>query len=64
MIVENYFRAIIINFRDDDGITAKIQRCVEGRPVLLRTGEMGDGARQRYASDPGAQLGSSAGFVA
>jgi len=33
-------------------------------PVLMRTGELGDGARQQYASNPGAQLGSSAGFVA
>ena len=33
-------------------------------PVLMRTGKLGDGARQQYASNPGAQLGSSAGFVA
>jgi len=33
-------------------------------PVLMRTGEIGNGARQEYASNPGAQLGSRAGFVA
>jgi hypothetical protein len=33
-------------------------------PVLMRTGEIGNGARQQYASNPGAQLGSSASFVA
>ena len=27
-------------------------------PVLMRTGDLGDGARQQYASNPGAQLGS------
>jgi len=32
--------------------------------VLMRTGEIGNGARQQYASNPDAQLGSSAGFVA
>jgi hypothetical protein len=32
--------------------------------VLMQMGEIGDGARQQYASNPGAQLGSSAGFVA
>jgi hypothetical protein len=36
----------------------------EGMPVLMRTGEIGDGARQQYASNPDAQLGLSAGFVA
>jgi hypothetical protein len=30
----------------------------------MQMGEIGDGARQQYASNPGAQLGSSAGFVA
>ncbi len=40
MIVEYYFRAIIINFYYYDGIIGKRQRCVEGRPVLWRTGEM------------------------
>jgi phosphatidate phosphatase APP1 len=40
------------------------QRPVEGMPVLMRTGEIGDGARQQYVSNPGAQLGLSAGFVA
>ena len=33
-------------------------------PVLMRTGEIGNDARQQYSSNPGAQLGSSAGFVA
>ena len=33
-------------------------------PVLMQTGEIGNGARQQYASNFGAQLGSSAGFVA
>ena len=42
----------------------KKQRPVEGMPVLMRTGEIGDGARQQYASKLGAQLGLSAGFVA
>ena len=32
--------------------------------MLMRTGEIGDGAQQQYASNPGAQVGSSAGFVA
>jgi hypothetical protein len=36
----------------------------EGMPVLMRTGEIGDVARQQYALNPDAQLGSSAGFVA
>ena len=36
----------------------------EGMPVLMRTGEIGDGARQQYALNPDAQLNSSAGFVA
>jgi hypothetical protein len=36
----------------------------KGMPVLMQTGEIGDGAQQQYASNPGAQLGSSAGFVA
>jgi hypothetical protein len=44
MIVEYYFRAIVINFRNDDGIIGKRQRCVVGRPLLWRTGEM---ARRR-----------------
>jgi hypothetical protein len=64
MIVESYFHAIIIIFRDDDGITGKKQRCVEGMPVLLCTGEMGHGARQHFALGPDAQFGLKAGFVA
>jgi hypothetical protein len=42
----------------------KKQRPVEGMPVLMQTGELGNGALQQYASNPGAQLGSNAGFVA
>jgi hypothetical protein len=41
----------------------KKQRCVEGRPVLRRTGEMGNGKQQHFASGPDAQLGSRAGYV-
>jgi hypothetical protein len=33
-------------------------------PVLMGTGEIGNGAQQQYASNPGAQLGLSASFVA
>jgi hypothetical protein len=63
MIVEYYFHAIIIIFRNDDGIIGKRQRCVEGRPLLWRTREM---AQQRLTAfcGPDAQLGSSAGLVA
>ncbi len=33
-------------------------------PVLLWTGEMGQGAQQHFVSGPDAQLGLSAGHVA
>ncbi len=41
MIVEYYFRAIIINFRNDDGIMGKRQRCVEGEAFAAEN--RGDG---------------------
>jgi hypothetical protein len=64
MIVEYYFRAIIINFRNKDGIIGKKQRCVEGRPLLWRTREMVQWRATAFASGPDAQLGLSAGLVA
>ncbi len=42
----------------------KKQRCVEGIPVLLQMGEMGDGVRQHFASGSDAQLGLREKFVA
>jgi hypothetical protein len=47
-----------------DGLIEKKQRCVEGIPVLLQTGEMGDGVQQHFALGPNTQLGLREKFVA
>jgi hypothetical protein len=41
----------------------KKQSPVEGMPVLLRTGEMGNSVQQYHALDPNAQLGSIEKFI-